>query len=509
MKRALSLLAGCIVALVIAVPIAAYFVLFARLDPGDPKMLVVGEVVAPRGAASGIAFYLSGAGGYSLWDGIAARRLAAEGNIVVGIDTPKTLDKGAAAAKDCAYFVSDLEQVSHDLQRMLASTRYYSPVIAGAGLGGTFALALAAQTPDATILRTIAVDPLRALPIGKELCSAAPFEKSADGKSMIYGLQPGPLADPIDVYATAAADSDGLAHVDALRAAGFDIGRHDTQQVAAAALRLAIARATDNVKTGDDALAKLPLTILATEAKYDTMAIIFSGDGGWRDIDAQIGSALKAAGVPVIGVDSLRYFWNEVQPGDAAVDVNALITAYRAKWHLSKVALIGYSFGADALPAIYDALPDTSKPSVSLLSLLGYSGARQFEIQVADFIPLAATRSMSTTLSDLRKAPASIVQCVYGRDDKESLCGKIGLPGAELVQRPGGHHFDNHYAPIAAAILKRLVPVAPDTSSWPRNDFVQIPGDEGHVDGRPVLEFDAEAGRKRPPVGDAKPSTEG
>ncbi|WP_051228524.1 AcvB/VirJ family lysyl-phosphatidylglycerol hydrolase [Pleomorphomonas oryzae] len=456
MKRALSFVAGVVAILGIAIPVIVYFVWFPRLNPGNPEKLAPVEVITPRGVAEGIVFYLSGADGYSIWDSITARRLATEGNIVVGIDTPETLRKGVRTQEDCVYFVSDIEKMSHDIQRTLASPRYHSPVIAGAGLGGTFALGLAAQTPYATVLRTVVVDPLRVLPIDKKLCSRAPYVKSDDGKGLIYGLQPGALPDPIDVYTSSTADPDGLTHVDELRTAGFEIGQHATQLSAAGTLRSAIARATDGLSREGDALAKLPLTILAAEAKYETMAIFFSGDGGWRDIDAQIGAALKEAGVPVIGVDSLRYFWNEVQPHDAAFDVNAIITAYKKKWHVSKVALIGYSFGADVLPAIYDALPTKSKPSVSLLSMLGYSGARQFEIQVADIITQSAGKAESTTLSELRKIPASIVQCVYGREDEENLCHKIGMSGVELVERPGGHHFDNRYAPIAAAILKRL-----------------------------------------------------
>ena len=57
-----------------------------------------------------------------------------------------------------------------------------------------------------------------------------------------------------------------------------------------------------------DGLDDLPLAVLPAAARHDTMAIVLSGDGGWRDIDRELGQALSRAGVPTIGIDSLRYF---------------------------------------------------------------------------------------------------------------------------------------------------------------------------------------------------------
>src|SRR5262249_51182676 len=41
----------------------------------------------------------------------------------------------------------------------------------------------------------------------------------------------------------------------------------------------------------------------------DTFAVLLSGDGGWAGIDKEVASRLAAHGIPVAGVDSLRYFW--------------------------------------------------------------------------------------------------------------------------------------------------------------------------------------------------------
>ena len=51
--------------------------------------------------------------------------------------------------------------------------------------------------------------------------------------------------------------------------------------------------------------------------------------------------------------------------------------------------------------------------------------------------------------------PASILQCIYGSDDDDSVCPKI-TGGADIVELDGGHHFDDDYAPLANRIIARI-----------------------------------------------------
>ena len=64
----------------------------------------------------------------------------------------------------------------------------------------------------------------------------------------------------------------------------------------------------------NDTLAGLPLVDLPVTTPGRLMAVVYSGDGGWRDIDKDIAGRLQEKGVPVVGVDSLRYFWSEKTP---------------------------------------------------------------------------------------------------------------------------------------------------------------------------------------------------
>ena len=103
------------------------------------------------------------------------------------------------------------------------------------------------------------------------------------------------------------------------------------------------------------------------------LAIVASGDGGWRDLDQTIAHELCNGGVSVIGMDSLRYFWNAKSPEQTANDLNRIIQTYSTRWRIKSVALISYSFGADVYPFAYSRLPKAIRNKISTMSLLGFA----------------------------------------------------------------------------------------------------------------------------------------
>jgi type IV secretory pathway VirJ component len=433
----------------------AFTVYWMRPEPlPDTDTLAVADLVKPQQAAKGIVFLFSGVDGYTQGDALTARELAAAGALVVGIDLRKSFAR-VQSESDCVYFVSDIEELSQWIQRSAGAQTYLNPIIAGTGAGGSMVMAIMAQSPDATIGRAVAVDPKADLPLPQELCSAAPHLQAANGKGWIYGLQEGTLPAPITVVQTPKADPAGQAHVSDLIAQGFPIDR-----VTAAGETIALTAVVEHALTqsaapAGDSLADLPLTVLPAAASHDTMAIVLSGDGGWRDIDSEVGVALSQAGVPTVGIDSLRYFWTRKPPEAIAADLTRIIEHFTKTWKVRRVALVGYSFGADALPAAYNQLPPAEKNRVSLISLLALSSSAEFEFDVSGWLGIDGDTS-HPTLPDVAKIPASILQCVYGADDDESVCAKLAGSGADVVEMDGGHHFDDDYAALANRITARI-----------------------------------------------------
>jgi type IV secretory pathway VirJ component len=199
--------------------------------------------------------------------------------------------------------------------------------------------------------------------------------------------------------------------------------------------------------------AALPLVELPVGLPSDVMAIVLSGDGGWADLDKVIGEDLQRDGVPVVGWDSLRYFWSIKTPDQLAGNLASVMSTYMERWHAGKVVLIGYSFGADVLPSAYNRLPQELRRHVILMTLLEPEKRANFEIKVGGWLNLPPGDDAVPIAPEIDQIQAQLIECYYGEDDKRSACPDLAAKGVNVVQISGGHHFDGDYHRLEKQIL--------------------------------------------------------
>lgn len=411
------------------------------------------HIAKPEGEAKALVVLLSDKGGWGAAAEALSATLTGEGATVLGIDLPSylaALEEKTEEGDDCVYTVSDIEEASQELQRSAGGSLYHLPIVAGIGAGGAMALSIAAQTPFATIGRTIAVDPAPGIALKKDLCT--PAVRKDEAGLAVYGLTDGELPNPIDVSFTDAADAAMRQHVADLVADHADITVEDSSDTAADTLAAAL---KDTIETPDEDELGLPLTLLETKPTLDTMAIIVSGDGGWRDLDKDIGDVFQKEGLPTVGVDSLRYFWAEKKPEEVASDLGRIIEIFTKRWGVKHVVLVGYSFGADVLPTAYNLLKPAEKAKVEEVSLLALSNAANFQISVSGWLGVGGGDD-DTNTREIAKMDPKLVQCVYGTEDDETVCPALKSSGIELLTTDGGHHFDGDYAALADRIIAGL-----------------------------------------------------
>jgi type IV secretory pathway VirJ component len=201
----------------------------------------------------------------------------------------------------------------------------------------------------------------------------------------------------------------------------------------------------------------LPLTVLDAKPAFDTMAVIFSGDGGWRDIDKEVGASLQKQGIPVVGIDSLHYFWSERKPQETADDLGRIIELYRKQWKVKHVLLVGYSFGADVVPAAFSRLKPAPKSAVAQMSLLSLSHAVDYQISVMGWLGQKTEGAGGDPIDDLKTVDPKIVQCIYGKeDDDEVACPDLKGTGVDVITLAGDHHFDENYELLTKTIIDGL-----------------------------------------------------
>ncbi|CAH0300452.1 lysyl-phosphatidylglycerol hydrolase AcvB [Agrobacterium fabrum] len=430
-------------------------VAFSQDKPAyETGMIPADHIMVPDGDIQASIFLISDANGWTEANETRAKALVEKGAAVVGIDFKEYLKALEADDDECIYMISDIESLSQQIQRTAGTGSYRLPIVTGIGKGGTLALAMIAQSPVSTVREAVAVDPKAGLPLEKILCTPATKDK-VDGET-VYGLTDGALPAPVSVIFTPDADQKGRDHVNALVKLHSDIEVTDVTDKADEVLTQTLSDKVDAAGDSGNPLG-LPITVLEAKPVMDTMAVIYSGDGGWRDLDEEVGSALQKQGVPVIGVDALRYFWKEKDPKEVAGDLARIIDTYRKEWKVKNVVLIGYSFGADIIPATYNLLPDRVKSSVAQLSLLGLSNEVDFEISVQGWLGVAGEGKGGKTVDDIAKIDPKLVQCVYGTEEEdEDPCPGLKAKGVETIGIEGGHHFDEDYEALAKRIVTSL-----------------------------------------------------
>jgi type IV secretory pathway VirJ component len=406
------------------------------------------RIFHPDDPPRALVFLFSDESGWSRALSRAAHSLVEEGAAVVGVDLAE-YERGLRKSDDgCHYLLSEIEDLSQRLQRELHSGRYRTPILAGLGAGGTLSYAALAQSPAATVAGAVSVDPAKALHTKVALCEGAPARPRAKGGGFSYGPRaklPGwwrvDSRKPLPPKLAALAD----AHSVIGKASGP--GSPEERLVA-------LLHPTLEAPEAEQTVGDLPLIEIPAERASGLMAVIYSGDGGWRDLDKDIGELLAKSGVPVVGVDSLRYFWEERTPAQMAEDLAAILDHYREAFGAKQVILIGYSFGAGVLPFAVNRLPEAERKSIVLISLLGLEARASFEIRVTGWLGASPSgEDAPEVLPELLRIDPARVQCFYGEEEDDSICPDPALAKCEIIKTSGGHHFDGDYAALAEKIL--------------------------------------------------------
>ena len=441
----------------------------ARAQPAAPPrtwdektigLPVVGSGMAyvPRASTPHVVLFISGDGSWNAGVVDMARRIAAQQAIVIGISFP-ALKRVAARESGCWYVASDLELISHAAQKALKLPQYHPPVLVGYSSGASLVYAALANTPAVTFAGGISLGFCPDLEVRREICSGDQWSPDYDEKKKKNVLPP-TKALPKDWYVLQGVQ-DQVCSIDAVRrfiagmpkahlieipgtghgfskpehwGAPFDKALHDLwteKEVKPAAAQPRTATTQDL----EDELQKLQLPLeFRWPAQLTALLIFFSGDGGWASLDEEMSELLVARGIGVVGVSSLRYFWNERTPAQVAADLRRLtMPLVRAQ---RPVFAGGFSFGAEVVPVALRAWTPADRRMLAGMVLIGPGLSASFDAVRADALP---------TL------------CVAGTDEDDTPCPSLATtPGVHVVRLPGSHHFNGDYPAVAEAVYQLI-----------------------------------------------------
>jgi type IV secretory pathway VirJ component len=433
------------------------------------------KVYMPNGTPASVAIFVSGDGGWNLGVVNMAQALQAKGAVVIGVDVTHYLhalqDKSA-----CQLIAGDFENLSHKTQKKIGMKEYHVPVLLGYSSGATVVYAVLVQSPPGTFAGAISLGFCPDQDFGgAALCPGAGlhythgkkndliFEPSKKLKQPWIALQ----GQQDQVCPPAAVDDFGTevtgSQVIKLPKVGhgFGVERNWMPQFLEAYQgvvdRVNAPRALRPQQIND-----LPVNeVHAEDGNSDEFALLLTGDGGWAGLDQELAAHLAAGGLPTVGLNSLKYFWRQRTPDEAAQDVARIIRHYLTSWNKQRVLLVGYSFGADVLPFIVNRLPADLQARIQTVSLLGLDANASFEVSVADWIGGDDTGPPTRPeLANLRSSP---ILCIYGEGEKDDICPSLTAPRVKSEEVGTGHHFGGDYAQLAQKILDfaRLPPSRP------------------------------------------------
>jgi type IV secretory pathway VirJ component len=454
----------------------------APLVAGEQKLRYgpFGEITVyrPATAPKSVVLFISGDGGWNLGVVDMARHLIDMGALVVGIDIRSYLKAVNAATNSCRSFGVDFEGLAHEVERRMKLTDYLPPIIVGYSSGATLAYATIVQSPKGTFGGAMSLGFCPDFAVTQSICKSNGLAYDVDfGKEPAAHVAKGVFFKQAPHNATPWAvfqgDADQVCDPPATRdfvagvanaelvwlpkvGHGFSVERNWLPQFRASFMKLTARAAPAPVtlaEVRDLPLVEVPATASPAAAASDTFAVLLTGDGGWAGLDQDVAGALAARGVPVIGLNSLKYYWTARTPEAAAGDLARVIARYAAAWKRPKVLLVGYSFGADVLPFLYMRLPAELRDTVRTVSLLALSDTATFEFHVADWIPGSDDGGRPTVPEVARMHGASVL-CLYGAEDTDSPCPKLAGGAVAVVRLEGGHHFGGDYGALATQILE-------------------------------------------------------
>ncbi len=468
-----------------------------RIPPSKPAVLQVQEAVPaeeaknaqhlshgrfsdivvyrPEGTPKSFVLFLSGDGGWNLGVIDMAQALVNQGAMVAGINTPKLLADFDKDGGECAFPDGDLENLSHFVQAYYHLPDYLKPIIVGYSSGATFAYANLVQAPKGTFAGALSLGFCPDLQLHKPMCkgSGIEFEKRPDGKGVNF-LPTKTLESPwialqgeIDQVCSPASTQQFVARVPGAEVVmlpkvghGYSVPPHWLPQFQAAFTKLAASEEKEAPPPPPAELGNLPVVEVPASgghARSDLFGVLMSGDGGWAGLDQDIAHALADQGIPVVGLDSLRYYWTPRTPDGAAADVDKLIRYYLAHWGKKRALLIGYSQGADVLPFILNRLPQATRAQIALGAVMGLSEHAAFEFHLANWVQSDSNAGLPT-LPEVKKISGTPLLCIYGAQEDDTICPKLDPTAVKVVKLSGGHHFGGDYDRLAEEILAAAHP---------------------------------------------------
>lgn len=191
--------------------------------------------------------------------------------------------------------------------------------------------------------------------------------------------------------------------------------------------------------------------------RKDASIVFLSGDTGLRrwSLGGRVARQLAGEGYGVTGVDTLAAFSTRKTPDQAEALLARAMNAALARNPSVPIVLMGQSFGSDILPIAVERLPPQLQARISRIILIVPGSNAYLQVSPGEMMGRTAADVDLAPLA--RRLPKVPITCVYGIDEKDSLCPVFdGTPNATVIGLPGGHPLHRDSRAVFAVVSRAL-----------------------------------------------------
>ena len=453
-------------------------------------------IYSPEGRPSEAVLFLSGDGGWNKGVVDMARRtVRVTGALVAGLSYPALAKAAGTENVPCWCPACDLEEIGKAVEKQAGFKEYAPPILVGYSSGATLVYAAIASAPPETFAGGLSLGFCPDMEQIPALCRHPGWRPDYDAKKRSTDLpavaeMPRPwvaLQGTVDkvcdpqatetfvngIRGARVAMLDGVGHGygnERRWGAAFDEGLRDVSAAAqafadaeddaskpvaadpAAPSEGAVEHVSRPPAPDADAFGKLGLPLqLKLLPRPRAWLLFVSGDGGWSKLDQVLVDRLAKGGVATVAVNTLKYFWNKKEPATAAADLRRLYELLKDDG--APIFAGGYSFGAEVVPFMV-ARQEMKNGVFAGMILVGPGPYATWEVSPLDWLRTKEKESPDKVFDQVEALGSLPVLCLYGEEDKQSICRPLtGHPSREVVLLGGGHHFGGDYDSIAAGAM--------------------------------------------------------
>jgi len=379
--------------------------------------------------------------------------------LVIGIDILEYFKDLRQRKDDCYNVAADFVQLATEVEKKFDFPDYIPPVIMGYSSGATLVYGILAQERPGTFIGGISVGFCPDIELPHTLCEINGLTVTAEVPGKRYILQPDDdLVNPwivlngrLDKICNYPAVVDFVsrtknAELITLPKVGHGFSKwNDFMPQWKDAYRRLIAKYEKEKPPKVDIGQVKNLPVVITNSKIQDrqapVAFLISGDGGWYGFEQSIADNLAKQGIPTVGLDSKKYFWNRRTPEETAIDIAKALNYYGNEWGREKFILVGYSLGAEIVPFIVNRLPEEMKTKVSSAVLLSPATTTDFEIHISNMLGMGNRQNTYNTINEIIKMQSIPTLIIFGEGERTEIPGLLSGTSVTIRKIPGDHHY--------------------------------------------------------------------